>query len=90
MLLALVGSIGTGLVWGWLLVQRHRRPPTVHRFGQLVVLGAATGTVALMVALMAGLEALASFLVATSVALMAHVMWLNTLRMRASSLKQPG
>lgn len=95
MLLPLFGSVGVGLVWGWLLVQRHRRPsakrsaPTIHRFGELLALGAATGTVALLVGFLAGRAAIAAFLAATSVALVAHLTWLQTLRTRAPLSNNP-
>lgn len=100
MLLPLLGSVGVGLVWGWLLVQRRRPSPTkrqypadrpspaIRRIGLLLALGAATGAVALLVGFLADRTAIVAFLVATSVALVAHLTWLQTLRTRAPSLKQ--
>lgn len=83
MLLPLLGSAGMGLVWGWLLVQRQSQPPVLRRRGRLLALSAATVLAAVLVALLAGRTALVGFLVATGIAVIAHLAWLQTLRRQA-------
>jgi biotin transporter BioY len=80
MLITMLGSIGLGLVWGWLmgsLSGQSRRP---LRNG--LALSTATLVFAIEVFLLAGWRALALFLGAVASALLLHVLWRRGLRKR--------
>jgi hypothetical protein len=80
MLITTLGSIGLGLVWGWLMGSFSGRSGRLLRNG--LVLSATTLAFAAEVFLLAGWQAVAFFLGATAFALLSHVLWRRDLRRR--------
>lgn len=80
MLITMLGSMGLGLVWGWLMGSLGGRG------GRLLLNGLALSTATLVFAievfLLAGWRALAPFLGAAAFALLLHVLWRRKLRKR--------
>lgn len=80
MLITMLGSMGLGLVWGWLMGGLSGRG------GRLLLNGLALSTATLVFAievfLLAGWRALAPFLGAAAFALLLHVLWRRDLRKR--------
>ena len=80
MLITMLGSMGLGLVWGWLMGSLSGRG------GRLLLNGLALSTATLVFAievfLLAGWRALALFLVAAASTLLLHVLWRRELRKR--------
>jgi hypothetical protein len=80
MLITLLGSVGIGLVWGWLLGNlggRVRRPQLVGWSTSL-----ATLLVATLVLMFTDRRALWFFLGATALSLLLHLAWRQELRRR--------
>lgn len=80
MLITLIGSIGMGLVWGWLLGSlggRVWRPQLVGWSTSL-----ATALVAFVVLMFADRRGLWFFLGATALSLLLHLAWRQELRRR--------
>lgn len=77
-MLVSLGSIGLGLMWGWLLVLALRMP-VKRPFVTAVVLLSATGAVASMPFLFSGGPSLIRFIVAAALAAYAHKVWLRRL-----------
>ena len=79
-MIATLGAIGFGLVWGWLLglydVKPDRLPAAVAALSTASVLGAS------VTAWLGGLSATAPFSVAALVALFVHTQWRSELRKR--------
>jgi peptidoglycan/LPS O-acetylase OafA/YrhL len=85
MLIATLGSIGLGLVWGWMLGMlggRHRASDRRWPVRNVLILGAASLLLAAQVFLLANWQALALFGGAAAVALLFHLGWLRHLRAR--------
>jgi hypothetical protein len=80
MLIATLGSIGLGLVWGWLMGGLSGQSGRLQRNG--LALSAATLAFAVEVFLLASWQAVAFFLGATVFALVSHVLWRRDLRRR--------
>jgi len=80
MLITTVGSMGLGLVWGWLMGSLSGRGGRLLRNG--LALSAATLAFAAEVILLAGWQAVAFFLGATALALLSCVLWRRDLRRR--------
>ena len=80
MLITTLGSIGLGLVWGWLMGSLSGRG------GRLLLNGLALSTATLVIAievfLLAGWRALTPFLGAAAFTLLLHVLWRRELRKR--------
>ncbi|MCA9932147.1 MAG: hypothetical protein KC419_26870 [Anaerolineales bacterium] len=74
-----LGSIGWGLMWGWLLVLAIR-VPVKRPFLQAVALLIATSTVGTVQFLFSGWPSLARFLIAVALALFTHLLWLRRLQ----------
>jgi hypothetical protein len=78
--IATLGAIGFGLVWGWLLglydVKPDRLPAAVAALSGASVLGAG------VTAWLGGFSATAPFSVAALVALFVHTQWRSELRKR--------
>lgn len=80
MLITTMGSVGLGLVWGWLMGSLSGRGGRLLRNG--LALGAATMVFAVEVILLAGWQAVVVFLGATALALLSCVLWRRELRRR--------
>jgi membrane protein implicated in regulation of membrane protease activity len=80
MLITMLGSIGLGLVWGWLMGSLSSRGRRLLRNG--LALSTATFIFAIEVFLLAGWRAVALFLGAAASALLLHVLWRRELRRR--------
>ena len=80
---ALLGGMGLGLVWGWLIGGRHVTP--VHRWRTLLVALGATAAVGATAAAVAGIPALISFAVASGAGGIAHRALLRELAARRTS-----
>jgi hypothetical protein len=85
--IATLGAIGFGLVWGWLLglydVKPDRLPAAVAALSSASVLGAA------VTAWLGGFAATAPFSVATLAALFVHSQWRSELRKRYRNSTNP-
>jgi hypothetical protein len=85
--IATLGAIGFGLVWGWLLglydVKPDRLPAAVAALSTASVLGAG------VTAWLGGLSATAPFSVAALVALFVHTQWRSELRKRYRNSTNP-
>ncbi len=77
-MLSIAGSIGLGLVWGWLVVRRVRgaRWPLVVRMLLWVIVQA------LLVAKLASLQAVVWFAVSVLVSALVWYAWFRTLALR--------
>jgi biotin transporter BioY len=73
MLITMLGSIGLGLVWGWLMGSLSGQGRRLLRNG--LALSTATLAFAIEVFLLAGWRPLALFLGAAASALFLHVLW---------------
>lgn len=86
-MIATLGAIGFGLVWGWLLglydVKPDRLPAAVAALSSASVLGAG------VTAWLGGLSATAPFSVAVLVALFVHTQWRSELRKRYRNSTNP-
>ena len=74
-----LGSVGLGLVWGWLLVLTSRirvKRPFIHTTA-LILASIALGVVQY---LYAGWPALVTLLVAMLFAIFTHIVWLRSIR----------
>lgn len=78
MLIAALGSVGLGLVWGWLLGMLGGRRPRPMRNG--LILGIASLLPAAQLLLLVNWRALALFGGAVAVAFLLHLGWLRRLR----------
>jgi hypothetical protein len=79
--LSIAGSIGLGLVWGWLLVRRVRGarwPLVVRMLLWLVVQG-------LVVAKLASLQAVVWFAISVLVSALVYYAWVRALALRYDS-----
>lgn len=83
MLIAMLGSLGLGLVWGWLIGILSRFQPTRWLL-QCLALGLATALLALETWLLVDWRAAVYFVAAATLALGAHLIWLYSLRRRLS------
>jgi hypothetical protein len=85
--IATLGAIGFGLVWGWLLglydVKPDRLPAAVAALSSASVLGAG------VTAWLGGLSATAPFSVAALIALFVHSQWRSELRKRYGNSTNP-
>jgi uncharacterized membrane protein len=79
-LIPLLGTVGLGLMWGWLLglVRERGKKP----WAQALALGGATVALATGVLLLADWLLLAAFLAAALCAWLTHVLWRRQLRRR--------
>jgi uncharacterized membrane protein YeiH len=81
MLLTLLGNVGLGLVWGWLIGSAsrgtHQRPVWTS-----VVLSGATLLFCLASFLFSGWRAVIALLVAAGLALFVHLLWQRTIHDR--------
>ena len=78
MLVVSLGSIGLGLMWGWLLmlVSRMRvKRPFIHTISLIL----ATIALGIVQYLFAGWPALIRFVIAMLFALFAHIIWLRSI-----------
>ena len=86
-MIATLGAIGFGLVWGWLLglydVKPDRLPAAVAALSSASVLGAG------VTAWLGGLSATAPFSVAALIALFVHSQWRSELRKRYRNSTNP-
>ena len=86
-MIATLGAIGFGLVWGWLLglydVKPDRLPAAVAALSSASVLGAG------VTAWLGGLSATAPFSVAALIALFVHSQWRSELRKRYGNSTNP-
>jgi hypothetical protein len=80
MTLALVGSVGLGLVWGWLTARLEAGPPATAR--SYLALAVCWSILVVLVAVFAPWPAPAFFLSAAALALLLHLGWLQELRRR--------
>jgi NhaP-type Na+/H+ or K+/H+ antiporter len=80
MLIVALGSIGLGLVWGWLIgnLQEQARKP----WRTILTVGGATLAFAAEVLLLAGGVMVVLFMAATGLALMLHLGWRQDLHNR--------
>jgi hypothetical protein len=85
--IATLGAIGFGLVWGWLLglydVKPDRLPAAIAALSSASVLGAG------VTAWLGGFSATAPFSVAALVALFVHSQWRSELRKRYPNSTNP-
>jgi hypothetical protein len=84
MLIASLGSIGAGLVWGWLLALLGGRGRVRPSLRDVLLLSIATVLLALQVLWFTNWGTLALFAGATTLALLLHLGWCQELRERAS------
>lgn len=86
-MIATLGAIGFGLVWGWLLglydVKPDRLPAAVAALSSASVLGAG------VTAWLGGFSATAPFSVAALIALFVHSQWRSELRKRYRNSTNP-
>lgn len=82
MLVTILGSMGTGLVWGWLMGNLAGRGKRTLRNG--LALSAATIPLAISIVLLADWRAMVFFLGAMGLALLFHLGWRQGLRDRFS------
>lgn len=86
-MIATLGAIGFGLVWGWLLglydIKPDRLPAAVAALSSASVLGAG------VTAWLGGFSATAPFSVAALVALFVHSQWRSELRKRYRNSTNP-
>ncbi len=86
-MIATLGAIGFGLVWGWLLglydVKPDRLPAAIAALSSASVLGAG------VTAWLGGFSATAPFSVAALVALFVHSQWRSELRKRYPNSTNP-
>jgi hypothetical protein len=73
MTIALIGSVGAGFVWGWLMGEFSSKAYRIQRL--IVSLGIATVLYALSVLWLAGWKAVVLFVGATALALLLHLGW---------------
>ena len=78
--IAVLGSAGLGLVWGWLNGSIGRR--VRHSPRTALMLGAATLLLGAEVLLLAGWRALLVYLAATALAVLCHLRWRRGLAAR--------
>ena len=81
-MIAILGSMSIGLVWGWLLVLvggRDQRP-----WPGLLLLGLATLLAAAQFFFLVGRQSLIFFLLAAALSLLLHLGWRRSLRQAAS------
>jgi hypothetical protein len=83
-MLTLLGAIGIGAVWGWLLAMLGG--PRRRRARRVAAVTAATALVGGQVLMLAGWQRACLFLVCAGLALAGHAMWRRTLTLRF----QPG
>ena len=79
-MLVLLGSLGVGAVWGWLLGMLSW--PALRWVRRLLAVAAATALVGGLVFLLAGWLELCLFLACAGLALASHVMWRRVLFLR--------
>lgn len=80
-----LGSLGFGLVWGWLLAGLTARRPATHPFLKFLALAAATILTAFIPLLFVNLRAVIAFVLAMALAFLVHTVWRADLRKRAPS-----
>ncbi len=80
-----LGTLGFGLVWGWLLAWLTARRPAAHPFLKFLALAAATVLTAFIPLLFVNLRAVIAFLLAMALAFLVHTVWRADLQKRASS-----
>ena len=81
MTLSLMGSVGLGLVWGWLIARVESGQPASAR--SYLALAVSWVILVVLVAVVAPWPAAAAFLFAAALALLLHLGWLQELRRRA-------
>ncbi len=81
-ILPVAGSLGIGLVWGWLAAMIAIAPPPLTRKNLKALIALATGTASLagMVISFMGWRLALVFLVGAVFAYVTHRVWLNSLR----------
>ncbi|RMH68029.1 MAG: hypothetical protein D6685_02875 [Bacteroidetes bacterium] len=89
MLIPVLGSTGMGLVWGWLIAQRQSHRPRLRTAGRVLAVVAGTALAAGLNAAWIGPPGLTGFLIATGIALAAHLGWLHVLHRQAPPLLSP-
>lgn len=77
-----LGSIGIGLVWGWLLVLLVNRPPHRRPYINLLVVVIFTVWLAWLLYALTAVPALVTFFLALILAFSVHFAWLHQLRTR--------
>ncbi|MDZ7269417.1 MAG: hypothetical protein ONB48_18540 [candidate division KSB1 bacterium] len=80
-----LGSIGLGLVWGWLLAWLTARRPATHPFLKFLALAAATILTTFVPLVFVNLRAVIAFVLAMVLAFLIHTVWRADLSRRASS-----
>lgn len=81
--MATIGSVGIGLIWGWLMVQfgdRQPRRPLLNR----LVLVLITAVAATQLYFLVGTQSPFFFLGAALITLLMHYSWRHSLRLRLS------
>ena len=79
----LLGALGLGLVWGWLLVLRGAGLSRSAGLRYATIAGVATLLVGAQVAIQAGVTTLPAWPLGVAVAATAHAIWRRRLRQRA-------
>lgn len=77
-----LGSIGIGLVWGWLLVLLVNRPPRQRPYRNLLAVAIFTVGLAGLLYVLTAVPALIAFFLALILAFSIHFAWLHQLRTR--------
>lgn len=84
MQIGILGSLGLGLVWGWLIGILSRALPARSLLHYLA-LGLATALLALETWLLVDWRAAVFFVAAATLALCLHLIWLHSLRRQLST-----
>lgn len=80
MIIGSLGSVGMGLVWGWLLVLVRGFQPTQSPFRNFIPLVLATAFFAQQLYMFSGGQALLLFLGAATISLAVHLTWRRSLK----------
>lgn len=79
-MIAQIGSIAFGLVWGWLVVLIWGRPPLKRPYLSILIAALITLPFAALVYGLTTIPMMTSFLIATAVAAIIHLLWLTNLK----------
>lgn len=79
-MIAQIGSIAFGLVWGWLVVLIWGRPPLKRPYLSILIAALITLPFAALVYGLTTIPMMTSFLIATAVAAITHLLWLTNLK----------
>ena len=81
-MVGVLGSIGIGLVWGWLLVLLVNRPPRRRPILNLLAAAVFTAWLAWLLYVLTAVPPLIAFFLAFILAFSVHYAWLHQLRAR--------